>query len=91
MPPGPRSSVEAAASRSFVAGVQQTIRREMKQRGVGRSELARRLGVSAPRVSAILRKGNMTLETAARVFHALGVQIRIVLVNKENGNGDDDG
>lgn len=64
---------EAFVEESVIADVQYEICRLMKEGGVSRAELARRLAVSAPYVTQLLNDdANLTLRTVARVFDALG-------------------
>jgi len=65
---------EAYVEEAFIADVQHDIDCLMKEKGVTRAELARRLKVSAPYVTQILgnEDANLTLRTIARVYAALG-------------------
>ena len=50
----------------------------MEERQLTRADLARRMGVSAARVTQILRADkNLTLRSLADVFHAMGVEVSI--------------
>lgn len=64
---------EVYVEESFVAEVQHEIVRLMKNKGISRAELARRMKVSAPHVSQMLgdEDANLTLRTVARIFDAL--------------------
>ena len=54
------------------ADVQFTIEKVMRVKGISRSELAKRIGCSAPNVTQLLAEdGNPTLETIGKVFCAL--------------------
>ncbi len=64
-----------------IAMAQAQICDAMKRAKVRPSELARRLRVSPPYVSRLLHQGeNMTIAQLARVFFALGYEIRFKLV-----------
>lgn len=57
---------------------------EMEKRGLQRSELARRLGTSAAYVTKILRgKANFTLESLARIAHALGGEFKFHIAPRD--------
>lgn len=61
------------AEEGFIAEVQYEISLMLKRNDVSRSELARRLGVSAAYVSQLLGDsgGNLTCRTIARIYSAL--------------------
>lgn len=57
---------------------------EMEKRGIQRSELARRLGTSPAYVTKILRgKANFTLESLARIAHALGGEFKFHIAPRD--------
>ncbi|MGK2858975.1 MAG: helix-turn-helix domain-containing protein [Thermoanaerobaculia bacterium] len=61
-------------------GVTEQIARAMDERGVNRTELARRLGVSKARVTNLLGGStNLTLRTLAAIAVALGCDIELQL------------
>ncbi|WP_133254311.1 helix-turn-helix domain-containing protein [Phenylobacterium deserti] len=61
------------AEEGFIAEVQYEISLMLKRKDVSRSELARRLGVSAAYVSQLLGDagGNLTCRTIARIYSAM--------------------
>jgi transcriptional regulator with XRE-family HTH domain len=73
---GPQTDEEAVvfAVENFIGEVQVAIFRLLSQKELTQAELSRLMGVSQARVSKILGDDaqNITLETVARVFHALG-------------------
>jgi transcriptional regulator with XRE-family HTH domain len=78
----PRAAV-AARGRRFTAEILAV----MEQRGISRSELARRLGASPAYVTKILRgDANFTLASLAKLAAALGAELEIGLrVGPERG------
>lgn len=53
---------------------------KMEEKGINRTELARRLGVSSPFVTKILRgTNNFTLATLLRICEVLGLELKIEL------------
>ncbi len=70
---------EADAIADFFAQFQARTLALMEQRGVRKAELARRTGMLKCRMTEIFgRRPNVTLETVARIFIALGEQPRLV-------------
>lgn len=71
----PVDEAEAAlfAQEDFVADIQALVHDLMERKGVSRAELARRLGVSKPRVTQFFASdgSNLTARTIARIFHSL--------------------
>jgi transcriptional regulator with XRE-family HTH domain len=69
----------AGAEESFIAEAQFVLHNLLNAKGVSRKELAKRLGVSAPRVSQMFSDNarNLTLRSLARVFHVLGEEPQI--------------
>lgn len=64
---------------AFTASVQRSIQDLMAHHGVTRAELARRTGLSKSRMTQIFGPHpNVTLETVARLFDALGERPRLV-------------
>lgn len=61
------------AQEEFVADIQALLHDMMERKCVSRAELAKRLGVSKPRVTQFFAGdgSNLTARTIARVFHAL--------------------
>lgn len=51
------------------------VEQHMRDQDVSRTELARRMGVSQPRVTVLMRCDRPTLETMARVALALGLRV----------------
>ena len=77
---GPKSEQERLifATEDLRADVQLTIQEVMLAKGITRSDLAKLLGCSPANVSQLLAEdGNPTIETIARVFHALGDSCKI--------------
>ena len=74
--PKNRCEEEIFAIEELIFDVQYTIQKLMKRANISQKELAKRLGCSAPRVSQILSDegANVTIETLARVLHALGAE-----------------
>jgi transcriptional regulator with XRE-family HTH domain len=68
------------AQEDFVADIQSILHRMMFDKGVSRADLAKRLGVSKPRISQYFAHdgSNLTARTLARIFHALGEQLELV-------------
>jgi plasmid maintenance system antidote protein VapI len=64
------------------------IRMRMVELGVGRNELARRIGVLPQRINALLEQEDMTLSVFRRVLRALGMDID--LVELANWSNDDE-
>lgn len=60
------------AEQKFQENVRADIEWLMEHKNVSRRELADTLGISAPAVSKMLNKPNLTLKTIARIFKALG-------------------
>jgi plasmid maintenance system antidote protein VapI len=53
----------------------------MKEQGINRTELAKRMGIGSPRVTAMLNgSSNFTLETLIRAGHAVGASLQQTLV-----------
>jgi plasmid maintenance system antidote protein VapI len=53
----------------------------MKEQGINRTELAKRMGIGSPRVTAMLNgSSNFTLETLIRAAHAVGATLQQTLV-----------
>jgi predicted transcriptional regulator len=78
----PADATEAVifAEEDFVAELQSIIHCMMADKGVSRSDLAKLLGVSKPRVTQYFAGdgSNLTARTIARIFHALGEQAEVV-------------
>lgn len=69
---GGRVDKEIEAVERFRVNVQFAIQRLMMEQGVSQTALAKRLGMSQPRVSQFFSpKCNLTIRNLARVFHAL--------------------
>lgn len=68
----------------FVAGSQARLAEMLDEKGISRAELARKLGVSRPRVTQIFSDDatNFTLRLLARSFIALGEE-PVILTRKE--------
>lgn len=77
----PFDDAEAAlfAQEDFVADIQALVHDMMERKGVSRVELAKRLGVSKPRVTQFFAGdgSNLTARTIARIFHALDEQAEL--------------
>lgn len=72
---GPKDKVEEEifVTENFRADLQHAIYVVMRALGINRKELAKRLECSQANISQILSdEGNPTIETIARIFHALG-------------------
>jgi ribosome-binding protein aMBF1 (putative translation factor) len=66
--------------------VGEALQEARKSRNVSGAELARRIGVSAMRISQLERvSGNVEVQTLARVAEALGFQLTLTLTPKEGG------
>jgi transcriptional regulator with XRE-family HTH domain len=77
---GPKNKKEEEifAIEYFIADVQYAIQKVMNLRRVSRSELAKRLGCSKANITRLLSEdANITVETVARIFHALEDEARI--------------
>lgn len=87
---GPRNQAEAEVYviEELLAETQYCIQRVMGKKAITRSELARRLGCSAANVTQMLsEESNLTLDSIARIFHAL--EDRFIVKSKflESGKG----
>jgi transcriptional regulator with XRE-family HTH domain len=85
---GPKNEQERLvfAIEELRADLQLTIQEVMLSKGITRSALAKRLGCSPANVTQLLAEdGNPTIETVARVFHALGdgCQMRSVYLEEQ--------
>ena len=72
---GPKNRIEAEISAivNLLAETQYCIQSVMGRKNVNRSELADRLGCSPSNVTQMLSEdSNLTLDSVARIFHALG-------------------
>lgn len=67
------------AEEALVADVQFAIHNLMEKKGVSRSNLATKLGISAARVSQLFQDDaqNLTLRTIARIFAVLGEEAQV--------------
>lgn len=88
------NEVFTMAEDDLITDVQFVIHNLLEKKGVSRSELARRMGISEARVSQIFKDepSNLTLKTIARIFCALGEQPRLtspVLEQLMPNSGDD--
>jgi transcriptional regulator with XRE-family HTH domain len=62
----------------LVQSVANAIATVLKDDGISRATLAKRLGVSAPNVTQILRgDNNLKLKTVARIAYALGMRVTV--------------
>jgi transcriptional regulator with XRE-family HTH domain len=75
--PGAKQRVETMTRNILLA---QGLRAVRKRAGVSQKELARRLGVSQPRVAAIEKAEDVNVSTLARYAAALGGHARIEFV-----------
>jgi transcriptional regulator with XRE-family HTH domain len=85
---GPKNEQERLvfAVEELRADLQLTIQEVMLSKGITRSDLAKRLGCSPANVTQLLAEdGNPTIETVARVFHALGdaCQVRSLYLEEQ--------
>ena len=63
---------------ALVQSVANAIAGVLKDDGISRANLAKRLGVSAPNVTQILRgDNNLKLKTVARIAYALGMRVTV--------------
>jgi plasmid maintenance system antidote protein VapI len=77
--PNDRSEAEVFAFEGLRADVQYDVLRGMQEAGISKAALAREMNVSAARVSQLLDDdANLTLETIAKIFVALGRKPRFV-------------
>lgn len=68
----------------LLLAVGEEIVRQLETLNISRKELAKRLGVSAPRVTQILAgDDNLTLKSLAAVAHALNATVRVTLTQRE--------
>jgi transcriptional regulator with XRE-family HTH domain len=78
----PKDAVEREvfAIEQLVGDVQAEIYAAMRGRGISKSDLAERMGVSKSRISKILgdEAQNVTLATIAKVFNAIGQEVKVV-------------
>jgi len=75
------------AEENFLIDCQFLIQDLINLKGISRSELAKRAGISKSRLSQILSaEANPTVKTFARLFHVLGVAVtpRVVQGNRDN-------
>ncbi len=56
------------------------IKAEMKKQGISQAILADRLGVSEARISVMLKKPNLQIQTLIKVLNAIGMRARIELI-----------
>ena len=90
---GPKNSEEAEvyAIEELLAETQYCIQCVMGRMEVNRSELAKRLGCSPANVTQMLSENsNLTLESIARIFHALGDKLIVkseYLESRKNWTG----
>lgn len=71
----------AFVEEELLGDVQVLLQSALVRSGLGRKELAARMGVSEARISQILGAGaNLTLQTVARFLDATGAAVRIELV-----------
>lgn len=70
---------EIFAEEGFIADVQFAIHNLLEDKKMTRADLARALDISQARVSQMFGDAakNLTLRTLARIFHALGEDIRV--------------
>lgn len=82
--PKTESEVEEFAVQDLIFDVQMLLQAKMKSNGVAQAELAKRLSLSAARVSQLFSDdgGNMTLATLAKMAHALSLVARVELESK---------
>lgn len=84
---GPRNPGEAEvyAVEELLADIQYCIQSVMHRKQVSRSELAKRLGCSPANVTQMLSEGsNLTLDSIARIFHALEDRVMVKSEYLEN-------
>lgn len=84
---GPRNDEEAAvfAEESFRVDVQALIHQKMLEKGIGRREMAKRLGISTREFNQFFgHECDMTVRELAAIFHALGFYPEITLKNTEH-------
>ena len=71
------------AEENFLIDIQFLLQQALTDKGVTRSDLAKKLGVSKARLSQIFAaEANPTVKSVARLFHALGAELT-VSVKKE--------
>ncbi len=75
---------EAFAIESAVAGAAELIAKSMDERGLSKSDLAKRLGKSRSWVTQLLSgESNVTIRTLAQVLHFLGQELQFVSAGAE--------
>jgi transcriptional regulator with XRE-family HTH domain len=72
------------AENNFITCLQVEVEAVMNAKGISQTDLAKRMGLSAARVSQILSDNGTNLEarTIARIGHALGVRTIVEFVDK---------
>lgn len=75
----------ALAEERAVARVQAMVLRLLKSKGISRTELAKRLGVSPARISQVLgdEPENLSVKKAAALFFALGEKLELTCAGIE--------
>ncbi|HEX3128428.1 MAG TPA: helix-turn-helix transcriptional regulator [Thermoanaerobaculia bacterium] len=63
------------------------LHQRMKEQGISKTELARRLGVSQPYITRILKgSDNLTVGTMVKLARAVGVSLEISLQESDTGS-----
>lgn len=76
------------AEESLIVDVAEEIWQALNQAGLSKTDLAKRLNVSKPRITKLLDgSANMTLRTLADIAFELGKKITITLSNKSAAGG----
>jgi DNA-binding phage protein len=71
-----RASIEA--EENFIMDAQFLLQDSILERGITRTELAQKAGITKARLSQIMKAGaNPTLRTVASLFHAAGESVRL--------------
>ena len=77
-----RSKKTLAVEVGESSGFGEIIRQRLDELGWTKSDLARRLQVSAPRIHNLLAQGNITEQVAIKVFTVLGMRMEVVSVSR---------
>lgn len=84
---GPRNDEEAAifAEESFRVDVQCLIHQKMLEKGIGRREIAKRLGIPVVEFNKFFgHECDVTVRELAAIFHVLGFYPEVTLKNTEH-------
>lgn len=70
-----------AEAGSISQEIAEQLREAMIARGITQTELAKRLGISRPSVSALLDGSSLNTSSLERVANAIGIQVRFMIID----------